>query len=328
MWFCNGESNNPNTSDITFYVKNATVAARVKTAMGAEANNTPVYIEESLFVPVKNLAEFQAALDNAVNNTTITLSADIAGDVTFTQKNDVSLVLDGNGKKMNGSINIIARADIANAATLDIKNFNFETTDATRYFIKSSETNRYPNNLTISNCTFEGTGADSTVVPVNVKSANNLVIKDCKANNVHSLLMNDRGGWNYTIQNCEVTNAGRGLNLNSVQGALVEGVKIQASDEKYGIRIDAEYNNSVTIKDCEISAFCPVVVRKASANYALVFEGENTMTAANTDGIWCAIGTSEYEANGALPTAATGLVTVTLNDTGLNAAGVYGEATN
>lgn len=44
MWFCNGESNNPNTSNITFYVKNDTVAARVKTAMGAEAGNTPVYI--------------------------------------------------------------------------------------------------------------------------------------------------------------------------------------------------------------------------------------------------------------------------------------------
>ena len=43
-WFCNGESNNPNTSNITFYVENKTVAARVKTAMGAEANNTPVYV--------------------------------------------------------------------------------------------------------------------------------------------------------------------------------------------------------------------------------------------------------------------------------------------
>jgi predicted ribosomally synthesized peptide with SipW-like signal peptide len=44
MWFCNGESNNPNTSNITFYVENDTMAARVKTAMGAEANNTPVYV--------------------------------------------------------------------------------------------------------------------------------------------------------------------------------------------------------------------------------------------------------------------------------------------
>lgn len=43
-WFCNSESNNPNTSDIDFYVANATVAGLVKTAMGAEANNTDVFI--------------------------------------------------------------------------------------------------------------------------------------------------------------------------------------------------------------------------------------------------------------------------------------------
>lgn len=43
-WFCNGESNNPNTSHIDFYVVNETVAARVKAAMGAEANNTYVII--------------------------------------------------------------------------------------------------------------------------------------------------------------------------------------------------------------------------------------------------------------------------------------------
>ncbi len=44
MWFCNGESNNPNTSDIDFYVKNETVKERVLTAMGAERNNTDVTI--------------------------------------------------------------------------------------------------------------------------------------------------------------------------------------------------------------------------------------------------------------------------------------------
>lgn len=44
-WFCNGESNNPNTSNITFYVKNDTVAERVRTAMGAEAGNTTIIVQ-------------------------------------------------------------------------------------------------------------------------------------------------------------------------------------------------------------------------------------------------------------------------------------------
>lgn len=44
-WFCNGESNNPNTSNITFYVVNDTVKERVLTAMGAERNNTTVIVK-------------------------------------------------------------------------------------------------------------------------------------------------------------------------------------------------------------------------------------------------------------------------------------------
>ena len=48
-WFCNGESNNPNTSNITFHVVNETVAARVKAAMGAEAGNIPVYVNGVLY---------------------------------------------------------------------------------------------------------------------------------------------------------------------------------------------------------------------------------------------------------------------------------------
>ena len=47
MWFCNGESNNPNTSNITFYVKNDVIKERVLTAMGAERNNTPVVVEHT-----------------------------------------------------------------------------------------------------------------------------------------------------------------------------------------------------------------------------------------------------------------------------------------
>ena len=50
------------------------------------------------------------------------------------------------------------------------------------------------------------------------------------------------------------------------------------------------------------------------------------MTAANTDGLWCVIGTDEYEANGVMPGDATGAVTVTLNDAGLAASGVYGAS--
>lgn len=44
-WFCNGESNNSKTSTIDFYVKNDVVAARVRTAMGADKENVTVTIQ-------------------------------------------------------------------------------------------------------------------------------------------------------------------------------------------------------------------------------------------------------------------------------------------
>lgn len=48
-WFCNGESNNPNTSNITFHVVNETVAKRVKTAMGADKEKVEIYVNDVLY---------------------------------------------------------------------------------------------------------------------------------------------------------------------------------------------------------------------------------------------------------------------------------------
>ena len=265
------------------------------------------------------------ALTNAGKDVTIQFAQDITGDFTYEQNNGEHIVIDGTEKTYNGTISIKARGDKDNLNSLLIKNINFKTTAAAETFISSVETNYYPNNLTVSNCTFEGTGADSSVLPVEIKSANKFVMENCTATKVHSLIQNT-SGWNITIRNCEVTDSGRGIALGTVQGATIENVKIDALDTKYGIRMDAGYNNNATIKDCEISAFIPVVVRKASVNSAVVFNGTNTMTPANTDGLWCAIGTSEYEANGVMPTAPTAQVTVTLNDAGLDPAGVYGAA--
>lgn len=70
-WFCNSESNNPNTSNITFYVQNAEVAAKIKTAMGAEANNTPVYSLSEMNMISEGLYK-----DSEATNTYYVLNAD------------------------------------------------------------------------------------------------------------------------------------------------------------------------------------------------------------------------------------------------------------
>ena len=259
---------------------------------------------------------------------TVKLAEDFAGDVTVAQKQGVNVVIDGNEKVFSGTLNIAARSESNITETLLIKNINFKTTENKHNFIYSVQTNYYPSNVTISGCTFEGTGADSDVVPITLKSSNNVVIENCKATKVHSLLQNT-SGWNLTIRDCEVTESGRGISLGTVQGCLIQNVKIEASDVKYGIRMDAAYAVKTTIKNCEISAYIPVVVRSVSAAYTVEFNGVNIMTEANTEGLWCVAANNEYgDVDKAGLTNVGANVTITLNDTGLDANGVFVKKAN
>lgn len=96
MWFCNGESNNPGTSNITFYVANETVAARVKTAMGAEANNTPVHV-------VKFIYTVEELTDACANGGEYLLSTDLQLNDTITVSGGVEVTLYMNGKTIAGT---------------------------------------------------------------------------------------------------------------------------------------------------------------------------------------------------------------------------------
>ena len=266
---------------------------------------------------------FTDAIKNVKDGEEVVLLEDYNENVDFTQTKDLSFVLNGNGKTMTGSINITARAGKDAPSTLVIKNFNFKTTETSFDFINSVEKNYYPNNITIEGCTFEGPGGDNSVVAVRLKSANNITIKDCTGTGLHSFLQNT-SGWNLTVDNVTVNGAAEGaFALGTVQGVTVKNSRIEAG--RYGIRLDGGYNNNAVIADNEINAFIPVVVRYASVDGNITFEGNNEFTQTNTDGYWCVIGTTEYKENGGLPTAAAGNIEVTLNDSGLNLAGVYGN---
>ena len=274
----------------------------------------------------KGYASLQAAIDAVKNGETITLVADCAETVTFTQTKDLSFVIDGNSKTMTGSINITARAGKDAPSTLLIKNFVFQTDKTSHDFIKSVETNYYPNNITIENCSFTGTADINSegyaVVAVRLKSANNILIKDCTGTGLHSFLQNT-AGWNVNLENVDVTDSLGGFAMGTVQGTTIKSCDIDVAT--MGIRLDAQLNNNAQIEDCEVKAFIPVVVRKASVESKITFNGTNTMTATNTDGLWFAAGTSEYKESGKMPTAPTGKVRVTIADAGLPPTGVYGS---
>ncbi len=311
LWNNKMGNNNDANNDITVVVDGETVLEPIYVAkIGEEGHRT-----------------LQEAINKVEDGETITLLADCDEEVTFTQTKDVSFVLDGNDKTYTGSINITARAGKDAPSTLVIKNFNFKTDKTSHDFIKSVEKNYYPNNITITGCSFEGTSDINTegyaVVAVRLRSANNIKIEDCTGTGLHSFLQNT-AGWNLTIDNVNVNNAAEGgLALGTVQGVTVTNCAFNSG--RYGIRLDGQYNNNAVIADNTIEAFIPVVVRYASVDGTITFDGTNEFNQSNDDGYWCVIGTSEYKENGELPTAATAKVSVTLTDETLDPAGIYGN---
>ena len=283
--------------------------------------------EASAYTPValakigdKNYYSLQSAINAVQNGETITLIADITENVTLTEKTGLYYTIDGDGKTMTGTITVSSLSDTNDNRRITINNINFkDTADANVDFISSVNTNHYPR-LTIEGCIFTGSGNDGDVA-VRLKSSHSVVIKGCTGTGLHSFLQNT-SGWNLTIENVTVTDSKSGLALGTVQGVTVKGCNITA--DGYGIRMDAQYNNNAVIESNKVKAFIPVVVRKASVDSNITFNGTNEFTATNADGLWCAIGTSEYETDGQMPTAATGKVRVTLNDAALDVKGIYG----
>ena len=278
----------------------------------------PVY---AAYIDAQGYASLQAAIDAVQNGETIALAADCAETVTV-NKSNVAFTIDGQNVTCTGVIKIGV------GQTLTVKNVNFvDNTDADVNFImnEGSPTGKnYNTTLKVENCSFTGSGNGGDVA-VRMTHPTHVEIISSTATGLHSMMQNT-GGQKVTVDGVTITNSKSGLSLGGVREASVRNSTIAVSDAGYGVRIDAATENAKhTVESCEISAFIPVVVRKASAkNVTLTVDGANTMTATNTDGLWCAIGSNEYETSGTLPTAATGQVIVTVNDSGLNVDGVYG----
>ena len=271
-------------------------------------------------------ATLQEAINAVQDGETITLLSDITENVTLTEKVGLYYTINGSDKTMNGSITVNPLSDTNDNRRITISNINFvENTDTDVDFISAVKTNHYPR-LTISGCYFTGSGNVGAVVAVRLKSSRSVVIENCTGTGLHSFLQNT-AGWNLTIDNVKVNNAAEGgFALGTVQGVTVKNCEINSG--RYGIRLDGQYNNNAVIESNKINAFIPVVVRKASVDGTITFNGTNEFTQSNTDGYWCVIGTTEYEENGEMPTAPTASVSVTLNDTGLERKGIYGSALN
>ena len=252
-----------------------------------------IIVDAEFETPDKNVVgsieDLQYALDNAiVGDNTIYLGNDMVGDVWVHQKSGVNIELCGQGRTFEGTIRIHNGSNY-NDGTLVVKDVNFKTSTESLNFIMPNDfdkvdgvTRRYSNNVTVENCTFTAEGdAINTAVGVQAKSCKNLQVIGCTATNMHSLLQAQSCGADVIVR--DVTIDGKnGVAFKQVKNAVVEGATINAA--AYGIRFDGNIDNyGVTVKDCNVTAVQPVIVRKMTGqNNTIAFEGTNTFVTAET----------------------------------------------
>ena len=234
---------------------------------------------------VYNVESLQSLLDTATGNITIQLGSDIKGDVMVHQKANQNITIYGRNYKYDGTIKIHNGSNYNNG-TLTIKKVNFETATEGLNFVMPNEfgaengvTRRYSNNVTVSDCTFTATGAAvNTVVGVQAKSCYNLVVENCTATGVHSLLQAQSCGTNVEVHDC-VVNGKNGVAFKQVKAAVVEGTTINAA--AYGIRFDGNTDNyGIVVENNNVTAVQPLIVRKMTGkNNTIALAGENTLKA-------------------------------------------------
>ncbi len=302
-------------------------ATALETAFPKGENNANIptwFGDMKLPVQVKTVEELQAALDNAAPDVTntIILADDFSGEIIAEQPTgkDVNVVIDGAGHKFDGTIKIKGNSTTAGSDSLVIRNINFETSTAEQVLIWSADTSngsywRYAKNVTIENCTFTATGAaEHTAVGIKFQQAYNINVVNCTATGMHSLLQAESCGSTVTVDGCKVVNGKNGVSLNNTMNAIVRNTTIESvGSGGYGIRHKGEVNGySLTVDNCTVSAFVPVLIRNMVANsYTATFTGTNTLNENNSFDYQIVLSAGDWDSDNKAPSAPTGSYTLT-----------------
>ena len=271
----------------------------------------------------------QKAIDNAENGAVIKLVADIKGNVTVAQKENVKITIDGNKNTFAGSISIDGKSATILSAGVTIKNVNFDAsainTDACiNMGIKGDNNTRYVTNLNVEDCTFTGTypSAEQVGIKTYTGGGQNLSVKRCDATNMHSLAQ-IHNIVNVEFEDCDIVACKNGIGVGSSRNVKITGCDMNV--DAYGVRGNGEESDAaLTITDCNFTAHIPVVIRKVSKGYSVTVNGINKMTETNSEGLWCVAASNEYgDVDKAGLTAVTASVTISINDATLDKDGVF-----
>lgn len=267
--------------------------------------NTEVKPVHADFVLVETAEELTAAATNATADTEIRIIADITGDATVEQKEGVNLVVLGQGHKYVGTIYLDGNSRHTGAETLVIKDLNFELAAGDCVSCNSTDgAVRYAHNVTLEGCSFTATG-EGDVVAARYRQCYNMSIVNCTATGLHSLIW-ATGLSGITIDGVNVDGQS-GLALGNAKNAVVKNSTIVAAkNHGYGIRVDANDANELTVENNTITAGAPILLRKATGDYTANLSGNTLTTTETYQIVVCA---NDYDFGVALE-AATGNVTL------------------
>lgn len=273
------------TNDITLMGNKITLSVKlVAYQLGSENDAFGNQYDEADYVT--NEKELQEAIDNAVDGNVIRFANDIDGNVTVTQKPDVKITIDGNGKTFAGVILVDGKSATYTTAGLTIKNVKFKadsiSADACIRLGDGTNNTRYTCNVTVDDCTFDVPGA------VGVKSYTggdkNLIITDCTATeNAHSLVQ-AKGINGVLVENCNVKSK-NGLNFNNSDNVTVNGCDVDVKG--YAVRFGESSGGvgeaeTYLIKNCTLKSAGgegdAVIVLRGTADYATLTIENTTIT--------------------------------------------------
>ena len=216
----------------------------------------PAFVPNEQYAPeyVYSAEELQAAIDQITTGGEyiIRVAADIKGDVTVVQKQDVKITILGGGYDFAGVLTVDGKSATYTTAGLTIKDFNFEaesiSADACIRLGDGTNATRYTCNVTVENCTFDVPGA------VGIKSYTggdkNLTISGCTATDKAHSLVQAKGIDGILVENCTV-NSKNGMNFNNSNNVVVDNCT--ADVKGYAVRFGESSGGSGAAEEYTIS---------------------------------------------------------------------------
>ena len=234
-------------------------------------------------VAVASVEALQTAINDAAEGeTTIALYADMVGNVTVVQKEGINITINGREHKFDGVITVNGNARATGQETLTFKNIKFEN-DKTDGIAKNEDDftfisapskidgrYNYSHNVTIEDCTFNG---KKDVGSANFTGTYNLVMKNCTATNMHSILQVQSCDNTVLVEEVATVDCKSGISFGNTAYPTLKNSTIEATE--YGVRADGNASRgNLVIENTAIKAEKPVIVRKmTTSTYNVKLEG-------------------------------------------------------